>query len=695
MARASGQRDDVLERLVVRRLAVLLAVITAAVGLGVSPTSAALPAPHTEVVLDGEAGEPVTQGARLRFTDVVAVIGFEDTTVSLDVSAGGVTRTIALAAPVGQPIAVGAYEQAARTNLSAAGRPGLSVTGGGVGCNTVSGRFVVDQLVRDQGGLLQAFSARFEHHCEGAEPALFGSVSYNGTADFRTRTISTNAVAFADTVTGATSPASPVLIENRGPSSLAVADVRIIGTGASQFRADTACVGVTLALGAGCTVHITFTPSSAGQKSARLLLVDDSLPPGDGSGRDIVLTGNALRGVDPFGELTALTPARILDTRSGLGGVTTPAAPGATFDVTVAGRAGIPVSGVLAVVMNVTVTAPTEAGFLTVWPSGIEQPGISNVNFAAGQTVANLAIVALGDGGQVSIFNERGTAHVLLDVVGFYADVTGPLGSRFHPMAPQRSFDTRDGTGGVAVGPLGAGSTLTTRVVERLGVPAGATAIVMNVTVDQPTESGYLTVFPADVERPTVSNLNFAPGQTVANMITVRVPPSGRISFFNETGTVNLLADVVGWYGEDRSGEAGRYVPLTPTRVFDSRVASPFGDDGAIPEGELLVQTQTPSGAGALVYNVTAVAPTAAGYVTVFPDRPPVPLASNLNFTPGRNVPNLVIVRRGDNGWILFFNSAGRTHLLIDVFGAFTNGSVAPQAVHAELASSSIDRGSS
>jgi len=95
------------------------------------------------------------------------------------------------------------------------------------------------------------------------------------------------------------------------------------------------------------------------------------------------------------GAVVSVTPARIADSRAGL------QIPGAvagfgTVGVQVAGRGGIPGSGAAAVVATVTVTGPQTGGHLTVWPSGTAMPGTSNLNFQAGQTVANTVIVRLG-----------------------------------------------------------------------------------------------------------------------------------------------------------------------------------------------------------------------------------------------------------------------------------------------------------
>jgi hypothetical protein len=251
---------------------------------------------------------------------------------------------------------------------------------------------------------------------------------------------------------------------------------------------------------------------------------------------------------------SALTPARILDTRDGTGGngpagLGAPLAAGDTRDVTVIGRGNVPTSAT-AVVLNVTATGGSASSHFTVYPAGQARPVASNLNFTAGQTVPNLVVVPVGANGQVSIFNNAGDANVIADVVGFFAPTTsGPGG--FVGMVPSRILDTRDGTGS-PVAKLGAGQARSIKVtgVGGLdGVPtSGVSAVVLNVTVTAPTASSHLTVWPTGVAMPTASNLNFVAGQTVPNLVVARVGSDGTVSIFNNAGSVDVIADIVGWY---------------------------------------------------------------------------------------------------------------------------------------------------
>ena len=121
-----------------------------------------------------------------------------------------------------------------------------------------------------------------------------------------------------------------------------------------------------------------------------------------------------------------VAPARVMDTRPG--GVTIDAQavgggalrPGETRALQVTGRAGVPASGVGAVVLNVTATGPTTGGFVTVHPTGQPRPGSSNLNFVAGQTIPNLVIAKVGTTGQVSLYNDSGSTHLIADVAGWF-----------------------------------------------------------------------------------------------------------------------------------------------------------------------------------------------------------------------------------------------------------------------------------
>ena len=220
------------------------------------------------------------------------------------------------------------------------------------------------------------------------------------------------------------------------------------------------------------------------------------------------------------------------------------------------GGTGVPSSGVLAVDLTVTATDTTAPSFLTVWPAGASQPVASNVNFVAGQTVANNVVVAVpqsgADAGMVSIFNAQGSADVVVDVSGYYAtsQVTGA--AKFTPMVPYRICDTRptaiSGLVDACTGhTLQGGTALMVQVAGVGGIPATATSVVLNVTVTDTSVADFLTIYPAGTSTPNSSNLNWAAGQTVASGVTATLGSNGALDFFIPHGSADLVVDVVGW----------------------------------------------------------------------------------------------------------------------------------------------------
>lgn len=208
-----------------------------------------------------------------------------------------------------------------------------------------------------------------------------------------------------------------------------------------------------------------------------------------------------------------VTPARLLDTREAGQG------PAMTANVkrslAVRGVAGVPADAE-AVVLNVTATNASEATFVRAWATGAAMPRTSSLNVGAGDTVPNLVTSSVGSGGTVDLMVSDGTADLVVDVVGYYASTVTNGG--YHPVNPVRALDTRNGAG-VALGPNG---TVDVDVAAALGInSANVAAVAMNVTVTSPSAGGYVSVYPATGNVPTVSNLNFAAGQTVANAVTV------------------------------------------------------------------------------------------------------------------------------------------------------------------------------
>jgi hypothetical protein len=351
-------------------------------------------------------------------------------------------------------------------------------------------------------------------------------------------------------------------------------DVQVTGAGGVPPTGATAVVLNVTATGPTASSYLTVWPTGASRPTASNLnfgpgqTVPNLVEVGLGTNGKVSLFnagGNVDVVVDVEGYVgpsvttgtglyNPLTPTRITDTRtgSGLPNAGKTLGPSTTLNVKVTGVGGVPGTGVGAVVLNVTATGPTQASYLTAWPTGATQPTASNVNFVAGQTVPNRVMVPVGSNGQVSIFNAGGSVDVVVDVGGYFTDNSNlsATGAKFTPLTPTRITDTRTGSGlpnaGKTLGPAG---TLPVQVSGAGGVPAtGVSAAVMNVTVTNATQSSYLTAWPTGATQPTASDLNWVTGQTVPNLGVVKLGSGGSIQVFNAAGSVDVIVDVSGWY---------------------------------------------------------------------------------------------------------------------------------------------------
>ncbi len=368
------------------------------------------------------------------------------------------------------------------------------------------------------------------------------------------------------------------------------------------------------------------------------------------------------------GQFVALSPARICDTRNGVGGRRTPIAPGETITVQITGVGGVPADGVVAVAVNVTSVNATQPTYLTVFPSGQPLPSSSTLNPVPNRAVANTTMVGVGADGRIAIFNPFGSVDCIVDVMGYFRPQPS---TRLVPLVPARLLDTRNAIG-ASLGRLRGPGTIDLQVTGRGGVPeSGAQAVVLNVTAVQPVSGGYVSVWPSGEAQPVISNLNYDAGRNVANLVVCKLGTAGRVSLFVDSGDLDLLADVVGYFAADGAS----LVAVAPARLLDTRHAIGAPRKMVGPESEIALAVAGVGGvaptARAVVLNITAANATSDTFVTVYPDGVVRPDASSLNVSAGGAIANLVVAKLGANGQVRLFNSSGSLDLLADVTGYF------------------------
>jgi hypothetical protein len=288
--------------------------------------------------------------------------------------------------------------------------------------------------------------------------------------------------------------------------------------------------GVTVALGAGGTLSVTYVAPTSGPTAHVIFDVTGYFTPN---------TSGAT--------YHALTPTRILDTRygTGLSGVFSSHA-ARTFGVT--GHGGVPTNAT-AVTGNLTVTSQSSPGYLYVGPTATNDPTSSTLNFPVSDDRANGVTVALGTGGTLSVTfvapSPGPTTHVIFDVTGYFTADTS--GAKYVPLTPSRTLDTRDGTG-----LSGAFASHGARTFGVGGVPANASAVTGNLTVTGQTSPGYLYIGPNATDNPTSSTLNFPRSDDRANGVTVAIGSGSTLSvtFVAPASgpTTHVIFDVTGYF---------------------------------------------------------------------------------------------------------------------------------------------------
>jgi hypothetical protein len=273
---------------------------------------------------------------------------------------------------------------------------------------------------------------------------------------------------------------------------------------------------------------------------------------------------------------------------------------------------------------------------------------------------------------------------------------TPPTAEPYTAITPFRVCDTRPVAPGIAANqcnnasnPAGFGPlNQTPRVLTIQGfgspaVPAGATAVVLNVAAVAPSARTFLTVFPDLQTRPNTANINLAAGAVVDNLVVVGLSAAGKVDVFNDVGTTNLTVDIEGYMS---SGSTGLFNSVAPTRICDTRLGvgipsnecNGFGthESPIVAGSPLTFSVHTPtdgipaSGVSAVVFNLSGIAPSKPTFLTAYPGPLP-PTAANLNLNPGQALPNRVIVPVSNTGTVTILNSVGSINVAVDIEGWF------------------------
>lgn len=384
---------------------------------------------------------------------------------------------------------------------------------------------------------------------------------------------------------------------------------------------------------------------------------------------------------------------RLLDTRNGTGGFSTPMPAGTVRTVTAAGAAGIPTTGVSALALTLTVVGAGTIGSISVGPGDASTaPTGGALVFNPGDSVSNSDLVALHSDGTLHVVADH-SVNLIIDVQGYFTSGSTTAAGGFVPVDQTRIADTRSGSN-VPQAQVASGASVTVQASGLAGIPSGASSVYVNITVLSPASNGYLRTFAAGGTTPTTGALDFD-NVTTAQSVAVPLSADGKFTVLvGAGGPVDLLVDVEGYY--TASPQSGAFTPAA-VHLLDTR-AAPVR---TLPANS--VSTFTVAGVAGIpsyVDGVTAVAlnvrtvqaasnTTAGGYLRLWASDEDEPSTSSVNYT-ATNVyrSNLVIVTPGADGTISVRNGgSGAVDLVIDVEGWYSSGPLGPHisstSVHA------------
>ncbi|RUQ09433.1 DUF2599 domain-containing protein [Curtobacterium sp. HSID17257] len=371
---------------------------------------------------------------------------------------------------------------------------------------------------------------------------------------------------------------------------------------------------------------------------------------------------------------------RILDTKVGTGGFSTPMEAGKYRTIKVTGLAGLPDDGsVGAVSLNATVGASTGAGTLFGRPNtDTGRTTMLIYSGVSGQYSSNTGTVAVGADGTIQVMTET-ASRLILDVQGYYTvNTDGTAAGGFVPVA-KRIVDTRSGLGApkAAVAP---GKSIDVQITGANGIPAGASAVVVNLIAINGTDAdGYLTPYATGGTKPA-NALHYAPSESTSIQAQVPLSADGKITIANGSTTANVLVDLQGYF--TAAGKGGAVFTPAYGRAYDSRATG----NTALAENETRsIQIAGTAGVPVMGSGVTAVVLTlivahggSNGYADAWADGTTKPNTSAINFQTSEIQTNTITVPLGANGKISLRNAAKATNYVVDVQGWYINP-VAPK----------------
>ncbi|OII18411.1 hypothetical protein BIV01_02375 [Curtobacterium sp. MCBA15_013] len=394
-----------------------------------------------------------------------------------------------------------------------------------------------------------------------------------------------------------------------------------------------------------------------------------------------VLVATPAQALNDTGTGGVFVPAtgRIMDTKNNIGGYSTPMPAKAWRTVHVTGVAGLPDDGTVGAVSVVATVAdiPGQGQLFGRPDADTSQTLMGIYGGEAKQNTSFSSVLAVSADGTVQVYAET-SVRLILDVQGYYtANTDGTAPGGFVPSNGKRVADSRSGTG-IPKAQLTTGKSAVLQVTGTAGVPAGASAVIVNlIALNSTSNVGFLTPYATGAARPS-NSFNYAGDVITTMQAQVPLSADGKITIYNANSTIDLAIDIQGYF--TAAGKGGAVFTPGQGRVVDTRNAGGNLAGNETRAYDVAGKAGVPvmgSGVNAVVLTLTSIATNGGGWGRVWANGTTEPDTASLRYEDGTIRTNTITVPLGANGKINLHNvGAGATNFVIDVQGWYGN----PQA---------------
>jgi hypothetical protein len=359
---------------------------------------------------------------------------------------------------------------------------------------------------------------------------------------------------------------------------------------------------------------------------------------------------------------------KIMDTRDGTGGTQiSPMSAGTTRAFSVAGVANVPTDGsVTAVVLDVTALNTSGAGTVVLFPDGTSKPSTTDLLFNTGQSNSNTDIVEMGSDGKVSVFVGSGSANIVINVEGYFAQSTASNAANFNPVTGVRLVNSQSGVGFTPAGLVSSGTSIVVPIDGKSGIPSNASDVVLNISAINPTGTGSIFLTPDGAASNGLAVGNFDSAGQTSVTTTVPVATDGAVDVSLTGASADINVDVEGYF-QPVGGTSASFAP-DALRVLNTRSGTQLGAGQTM---SFMINPASP-GTPTFALHFGVINATHNGGLEIWPTGQSQPTQSQLHFDNDSQDSSLEFVQAGAGGYISVNNTSNAPiDLVVDLQGTF------------------------